>query len=207
MVGLIEDASKAVGSAFQSEGDSIVLLGTPTTELGASEYLSWIHGVVAGAPPACDLAAERALIDTLCELADKRFLRSAHDCSEGGLAVALAESAIGNREHPFGVSVDVGAWGTLPLRALLFGEAQGRVVVSTTNTDAVIAVATAHGVPARVIGQVTPAPTGFRITGGARELRADVSILSMSFHDALPAAMRRAPADAITTDPAAGVTA
>ncbi|MCX5764153.1 MAG: AIR synthase related protein, partial [Gemmatimonadetes bacterium] len=207
MVGLIEDATKAVGSAFRFIGDAIVLLGTPTDELGASEYLSWIHGVVAGAPPACDLAAERALIDTLCELADKRLLRSAHDCSEGGLAVALAESAIGDREHPFGVSVDVGAWGTLPLRALLFGEAQGRVLVSTTNTDAVIAVAEAHGVPARVIGQVTAAPTGFSITGGTRTLRADVSTLSMSFHDALPAAMRRAPADAITTDPAAGVTA
>jgi phosphoribosylformylglycinamidine synthase len=103
--------------------------------------------------------------------------------------------------------VDLATWGSLPLRALLFGEAQGRVVVSTANAEAVLAVAKTHGVPARIIGQVTAASAGFTITGGARALRADVSTLSMSFHDALPAAMRRAPADAITTDPAAGVTA
>jgi phosphoribosylformylglycinamidine (FGAM) synthase-like enzyme len=207
MVGLLDDASKATGSAFRSAGDAIVLLGTPTNELGASEYLSWIHGVVAGAPPACDLAAERALIDTLCEVIGAGLLHSAHDCSEGGLAVALAESAIGNREQPFGVSVDLSTWGSLPLRALLFGEAQGRVVASCRDAEAVLAVAKAHGVPARVIGHVVAATDGFSITGGTRALRADVATLAMAFHEALPAAMRRAPADAITTDPAAGVTA
>ena len=207
MVGLLQDASKAVGSAFRSAGDAIVLLGTPTDELGASEYLAWIHGVVAGAPPSCDLGGERALIDTLCALADARLLRSAHDCSEGGLAVALAESAIGDREHPFGVAVDLAAWHTLPLRALLFGEAQGRAVVSTANAEAVLDVAKAHGVPARVIGRVTDASAGFRIEGASRPLHADVTTLAMSFHEALPVAMRRAPADAITTDPAAGAPA
>ena len=67
MVGLIEDVSVATPMTFREADDAIVLLGEPTEELGASEYLAWIHGVVAGAPPACDLARERALIETLHE--------------------------------------------------------------------------------------------------------------------------------------------
>ena len=77
--------------------------------------------------------------------AQQRFARMP---GKGWLAVALAESAIGNREHPFGVSVDLAAWSTVPLRALLFGEAQGRAVVSTDQAEAVLTVAKAHGVPA-----------------------------------------------------------
>ena len=67
LVGLVPDVDMVVGGAFRNQGDAIVLLGEPTDELGASEYLSRIHGQTVGAPPSCDLARERALIDALLE--------------------------------------------------------------------------------------------------------------------------------------------
>ena len=101
-----------------------------------------------GAPPACDLAAERALIEALLEAISDGTVRSAHDCSDGGLAVALAECCDdGPRRAASAPTVDLTRWSALPRRALLFGEAQGRVVVSTPRPDAVLAIAQRHGVP------------------------------------------------------------
>ena len=117
-MGLLEDVSRATGMAFSAQQDTVLLLGEPTSELGASEYLAWIHGIVAGAPPVCELAKERALIDVLVESIQSGHVRSAHDCSEGGLAVALAECAISNPDAPFGATVDLTAWSGLPLRAI-----------------------------------------------------------------------------------------
>ena len=154
MVGVIDSISHVTRSNFQHEGDAIVLLGEPTPELGASEYLARIHGVVAGAPPACDLGAERALIDALLESITGGAVASAHDCSDGGLAVALAECCMMDRGARHGATIDLGAWRDLSTRALLFGEAQARVVLSTDRPDTVLAIAKRHGVPARVIGTV-----------------------------------------------------
>ncbi len=208
MVGVLEDARHATRMTFSVPGDDIVLLGENTDELGGSEYLAWIHGVVAGAPPACDPAAERRLIDALLQAIRAGHVRSAHDTSEGGLAVALAESCMADRAHPLGASVDLSHWGSLPRRALLFGEAQGRVLVSTTDAAAVLAIAQERGVPARVIGKVTPAVDGVRIAGRGFELRAPVERLAESYHEALPRAMSRAAAEAVAKDPAlAGGTA
>jgi phosphoribosylformylglycinamidine synthase len=208
MVGVLEDARHATRMTFSVPGDDIVLLGENTDELGGSEYLAWIHGVVAGAPPACDPAAERRLIDALLQAIRAGHVRSAHDTSEGGLAVALAESCMADRAHPLGASVDLSHWGSLARRALLFGEAQGRVLVSTTDASAVLAIAQERGVPARVIGKVTPAVDGVRIAGRGFELRAPVERLAESYHEALPRAMSRAAAEAVAKDPAlAGGTA
>ena len=190
MIGVLEDVTRATGSHFRRPGDTIVLLGEPTDEIGASEYLLTIHGLVAGAPPACDLAREKALIDTLVEAIGAGHVRSAHDVSDGGLAVALAECAIGDEERRFGLDVDVSAWNALPVRALLFGEGQGRAVVSTADADAVLAVAKKHGLPARVIGTVRPADDGVTITAGSRTLRASSARLAHAYHDAIPARMR-----------------
>jgi phosphoribosylformylglycinamidine synthase len=200
MVGLIPDVDVVVGGAFQNPGDAIVLLGEPTDELGASEYLSRIHGQTVGAPPACDLERERALIEALLEAIHAGAVQSAHDCSDGGLAVALAESAMMNKEAPFGVDVDLSAWERLSVRALLFGEAQGRVVVSTPDPAAVLHFAQKHGVPARQVGTVGPRGGEFIVAVGASQWRTPIARLAEAFHEAIPRLMTRV---AISTDEAA----
>ncbi|HKS05225.1 MAG TPA: phosphoribosylformylglycinamidine synthase subunit PurL [Gemmatimonadaceae bacterium] len=198
MVGVLDDVGHATVSHFRRTGDAIVLLGEPTSELGASEYLLTIHGEVAGAPPRCDLARERAVIETLLAAIKAGHVRSAHDVSDGGLAVALAECALGDEERQFGLTVDLSAWAHLSARALLFGEAQARVVVSTESPDAVLALAAHWGVPARRIGTVTPADDGITMRLGTREMRAPASRLARAYHESIPARMR-APAPASET--------
>ncbi|HVZ77121.1 MAG TPA: phosphoribosylformylglycinamidine synthase subunit PurL, partial [Gemmatimonadaceae bacterium] len=88
MIGLVESLAHVTLASFSVAGDSIVLLGECSDELGGSEYLHRIHGLVAGAPPSCDLAAERALHMATLQAIRAGVVRSAHDCSEGGLAVA-----------------------------------------------------------------------------------------------------------------------
>jgi phosphoribosylformylglycinamidine synthase len=189
MVGVLDSLDHVTPSAFQVAGDTIVLLGENTAELGASEYLLRVHGEALGAPPACDPAAERRLIDALLEAIATGHVRSAHDCSDGGLAVALAEKAMLRRERPLGFTVDLTDWADLPVRALLFGEAQGRVVVSTPAPAAVLEVATRHGVPARVIGRVTRAEDGVEFVVGAVSARSAIDPLARAFHDTIPGIM------------------
>ena len=191
MVGVVEKLAHVTRSAFTTPGHAIVLLGEPTNELGASEYLARIHGVTAGAPPACDLARERATIDALLEAIAAGHVANAHDCAEGGLAVALAECCVGDREKPAGAEVDLAAWRSLAPRAALFGEAQARIIVGTTTPDAVIAIAKRHGVPARRIGTVRP-PNEFIIRGAGPDLKATVDRLHRAFHGAIPSIMARA---------------
>jgi phosphoribosylformylglycinamidine synthase subunit PurL len=189
MVGVLDSLAHVTPSAFQEAGDTIVLLGNNTDELGGSEYLQHLHGVAIGAPPACDPAAERRLIDALLASIAAGSVRSAHDCSDGGLAVALAECAILDRSRPLGFAVDLTTWADLSLRALLFGEAQGRIVVSTATPDAVLSVAAAHGVTAQVIGRVTPAAEGIEILVGDVTARSAVAPLADIFHDTIPGIM------------------
>ncbi len=202
MVGVLEDASHATSMRFQQAGDDIVLLGENTDEIGGSEYLAWVHGVVAGAPPQVNLEGEKKLIDALLESIRAGTVRSAHDCSEGGLAVALAECCMADRTRPMGAMVDLSAWSALPQRALLFGEAQGRVIVSTANSAAVLATAQKHGVPARVIGKVAVADAGLQIRGTATPLTLTTARMVEAYHEALPKAMARAAAEAVTAQPA-----
>ena len=199
MVGLMPDVARATRATFRDEGDAIVLLGECTDELGASEYLSRVHGLTIGAPPACDLAGERRLIDALLASIDAGHVRSAHDCADGGLAVALAECAMLDRARPMGCEVDLSAWAHLPLRALLFGEAQGRVLVSTCETEALLAIAAAYGVPARVLGRVGAPGGAVRLQVGARTIEAPVEALARAYHEAIPAIMTRV---AVAADPA-----
>jgi len=158
VVGLIAHAERALDRRFRGSGDAIVLLGTHRGELGGSEYLARIHGLIAGRPPGLDLKAERALQALMVDLADQRLVRSAHDCSDGGLAVAIAEccfdtGGIGARVslEPTAVVRDL----ALDEAAILFGESASRIVVSTISDrlDAVLERGKAAGVPAQVIGQ------------------------------------------------------
>jgi phosphoribosylformylglycinamidine synthase len=200
MVGLVDDISHVTKATFGAEGDSIVLFGRCTRELGGSEYLSRIHGVVAGRPPVCDLAAERTAIEALLECIESGLVASAHDCSDGGLAVALAECCIANRERRHGAHIDLRSVRELPSRATLFGEAQARFVLSTRAAGAVLKVAAAHGVPALQIGAVTDIDSGFRIQLADGTLSADVRALSAAYHNSIPQIMSR-PALASDAEP------
>ena len=99
VVGLLEHADRVVSRRFQESGDAIVLLGEGRGELGGSEYLKVVHDLVRGVPPALDLDAERALQALLVTLADERLVRSAHDCSDGGLAVTRRRVLLRHRRH------------------------------------------------------------------------------------------------------------
>ena len=191
MVGLVESLAHVTRAPFSTDGDSIILLGDNTDEIGGSEYLQRIHGVVAGAPPRCDLPAERALVEALLEAIRAGAVRSAHDCADGGLAVALAECVMMDRPNPVGADVDLSRWSALPLRALLFGEAQGRVLVSTPDAAAVLAVAARHGVPAAVIGTVREASSTLVLIVGERRFSARVAQLADTYHEAIPRIMQR----------------
>jgi phosphoribosylformylglycinamidine synthase len=158
VVGLLEHADRVVSRCFRSAGDAIVLLGDGHGELGGSEYLKAAYGLVQGAPPALDLKAERALQNLLVELAAAKLMRSAHDCSDGGVAVTLAECTFDTGGIGADVSIDevnVAGDAATKRAAALFGESASRVVVSVGPDDAedVLTRAKASGVPARVIGR------------------------------------------------------
>ena len=107
---------------------------------------------------------------------------------------------MGNPAAPTGVDVDLGAWERLPVRALLFGEAQGRVIVSTPAASDVLATAARHGVPARVIGRVADAGEGFRVRVGDARFSVPVGTLADAYHSAIPSIMARSSAAAATAD-------
>lgn len=195
MVGMIESLAHVTRNTFRQDGDAILLLGEPTDELGGSEYLAHIHGVVAGPPPRCDLARERAVIDALLEAIRAGDIRSAHDCSEGGLAVAIAESAIGERTRMMGADIDLSSFSGLPLRALLFGEAQARIVVSSPAPARVLSIAERHGIPATRIGTVRQGSDRLRFAIGDRTVIASLRRLGEAFHNTIPAIMGASPAE------------
>src|SRR5437763_16044877 len=94
MIGLIDDYSKRLGAGLRAEGDFVLLIGSSHNDLGGTEYLKVEHGHVAGRPPALDLVRERAVSRLILTAAHAGLLRSAHDCSDGGMLVALAEACL-----------------------------------------------------------------------------------------------------------------
>jgi phosphoribosylformylglycinamidine synthase len=199
MVGIVEDLAHVTTSGFRAEGDDVVLLGRNTAELGGSEYLKTLHGLVAGDAPALDIAAEAALQRALLAAIRAGLVRSAHDPAEGGLAVALAESAFADPSRPFGVQVELRD--VLPVSALLFGEAQSRVVVSCApeSTAALLALMAEHGVPAERIGAVGPEGGAFRVTTAHVTVEAPIAELAAIFYDAIPRRMDGTPEDVETS--------
>jgi phosphoribosylformylglycinamidine synthase subunit PurL len=143
---------------------------------------------------------ERALIATLLDAIRAGVVASAHDCSDGGLAVALAECIMANEESILGAEVDLAAWDDIPLRAVLFGEAQGRVVISTGETERVLQIAAANGVPARRIGSVTSLADGLAIRARGKLVKVGTERLAEAYHTAIPRLMETAPLRAAFTD-------
>ncbi len=148
MLGILDDASRAIPKGFAWAGDDIVLLGaTDPGDFGGSEYSKVVHSVVGGKPPRLDIEREAALIETL--LSSAALLSSAHDPADGGLAVALLESALAG---DIGASVDLDP--ALEAHRLLFSESPSRAVVSCSpvDSDRLIEGARARGIEAVVIG-------------------------------------------------------
>src|SRR5260221_5367012 len=191
MVGLIEGRAPTA-SAVQDEGDVVALLGVLSADprtLNGSAYLAALHGMVAGAPPQLDLDAERALQELTLAAIASGHIRSAHDCSDGGLAVALAEccmwSGLGSTSDG---EVEWAAAGErLAAAALLFGEAPSRIVVSLPAAawGALAALASAAGVPLTRLGTV--GGTRLRVAG---LLDHAVDDLHAAWHNGLAEALR-----------------
>jgi phosphoribosylformylglycinamidine synthase len=198
MVGLLPRVERRVPSHFSVVGDQVMLLGLTRGELGGSAYWSEVRRFVGGRTPPVDLEAERRLQDFLVAAAERRWLRSAHDASEGGLLVALAEAAMGG---PYagsgpGAQLDLERYADgVAFDALLFGEDAGRVVISADPAHAasLAELAKEHGVP------LFPAGT---VGGGRLELRAgsrrftwDIAVLRATFFEAIPRRMQHADAE------------
>lgn len=154
MVGLMEDISFHCTQWFKNEGDMIVLLGKNRNDIGGSEYLKIVHGELGTAPPALDMDLEKAVQKTCLDAIEAGIVESAHDCSEGGLAVALAESCISG-ENSIGASVELDG-DTITSEALLFGESQSRIILSLNkkHLDKLEDIACDYGSPLEVIGEV-----------------------------------------------------
>ena len=152
MVGLLDDIEKRVSSFFQSGNDVIFLLGETFAEIGGSEYLKTIHRSDEGMTPALDLQKEKKLIELLLSLADNKLISSAHDVSEGGLAVSLAECCLG--EAKLGCRIELST--DLRDDILLYSESQSRVIVSMKEKDehSAVEMFKKFGVPWSAIGRV-----------------------------------------------------
>lgn len=156
-VGLLEDIEDRIPSFFQKAGDLIFLLGDTANELGGTAYLDGIHGLKKGLPPRLDLEKEVRLQNFFLEAAKARILHSAHDLSEGGLAVALMECCFDGSFLPGARITNLELLGSdLRKDAILFGETQSRVIVSSDPDlkERVIRLAQKHGIPVYQIGKV-----------------------------------------------------
>jgi phosphoribosylformylglycinamidine synthase II len=189
MIGIVEDINHITTSWFKDEGDDIYLLGENKEELGASEYLSVIHGLKQGEVPKIDINLEKRLHDAVSEMIKGGLVKSAHDCSEGGLAVALAESAIGNREKMIGARIELD-FGELRTDAVLFGETASRIIISTQpgSENRIRKIAGKQDIPVQRIGRV----------GGDKLIinniiRLPLSQMEMAYYDALARLMERRP--------------
>jgi phosphoribosylformylglycinamidine synthase len=193
MVGLVEPVEATCGSAFRRAGDLVLLVGALAGEVGGSEYLAAVHGVEAGAVPPLDLEREKAVQETVRRAVREGLLSSAHDCAEGGLAVALAECCMMAEPPPGGGEPPwLGAALRVPFGArkdfVLFGEEPSRIVVSLPNDrlPRLQELARDRGAPLIALGAV----------GGDRlEVQGALSVpvqeLAAAWRDGIPAVLRR----------------
>ncbi len=154
MVGVLEDYDQRVDAAFKEEGDFVLLVGSSGNDLGGSEYLKVVFEHAGGEPPRIDLAAEKVVREFMLAAIGAGLLRSAHDCAEGGMLVALAESCL---LSGLGVRCpELRAEDGLRLDSAFFGETQGRYVVSVGSRamPELQALARRHHVELELLGNV-----------------------------------------------------
>ena len=189
MVGLIEREEWITTQYFKAAGDVVILLGEFGDEIGGSHYLKVVHGLKAGLPPRIDFERELALQNALRELIRAGYVRSAHDCSEGGLAVAIAESCF-NPDGFLGATIDLADAGAQRLDQVLFNETQSRVVISTMpeNAEAVLQLFVQRGLPAHRLGTVGSSELAITATG--ETLRWPIQEIHADWYNAIAAAVR-----------------
>jgi phosphoribosylformylglycinamidine synthase len=154
VVGVLADVRKHCTIGFKRSGDVILLLGETREDLGGTEYLKRWHKQVTGRPPALDLELEQKVQATCLEAVREGLAASAHDCSDGGLAVALAECCVwGNLGAAVKLTDEESA---VRLDACLFGESASRIVISATrkNAERIMEIASRHGAPVQELGRV-----------------------------------------------------
>jgi phosphoribosylformylglycinamidine synthase II len=188
MVGLIDDARHVTSSFFRDAGDAIILVGGVGDELGASHFLSVVHKTRAGRVPRLDFAKEKTTQEGVLALIKSGLVKSAHDCSEGGLSVALAESCIAHPTKCLGATVD---FGRVPrVDVALFNESQSRIVLSTSpsNASAVMALLEWRGIAAQRIGTVGGAELKISVNGS--ELHWPIETLHDAWYNSIERAMK-----------------
>jgi phosphoribosylformylglycinamidine synthase subunit PurL len=199
MVGLLPRVEDRVASYFDSPRDEVYILGETSGILGGSAYWAEVSDFAGGEPPAVDLEAELRLQRFLAAAAEQRLLRSAHDCSEGGLAVALAEAVIGGPYVPGSLGADLDLTGyapDVPLDGLLYGEDGARAVVSCAPPSSrfLIALANEHGVPVFHAGRVQSAGT-LELQVGDQLFSWSTEALRRIYFDAIPRRMQHPDVD------------
>ncbi len=154
MLGVLEDRSKAITQYFKAEGDLVLMLGDECSEVGGSEYLKDIHNMIKGMPPKVDLERESKLYKVMLDLVDERLLKSAHDCSDGGLAVALAECSFLQMDKNLGVDVEINFNNRADIA--LFGESHSNIIVTIApeNIDKVNSIIESYNFPVTRLGTV-----------------------------------------------------
>lgn len=188
MVGLIDDAEKHLTQWLKNDADLLVLLGETGEDIGGTEYLRVIHSLERGFPPQIDLRREARLQSCLLAAAEKGLLRSAHDLSEGGFAVALAESCISSQEDQKGAEVSLDLEGMRP-DAFLFSETPSRVIVSVAekSLDHFLRLCRKTNLPAAVIGKVGGKRLLIRTKEGKVLVDLPVGEMSKAWRTAIPA--------------------
>ena len=158
MVGLLEDSSKHMDMAFKDPGDMILAIGAINGGLGGSEYLKSFHGLVEGPIPEIDLEVELSIQKICLELIDKGFIKSAHDISDGGLSVNIAESVCFSKK---GMGAEINIDRKLRSDEILFGETQGVIIVSldSKNLHHIALLAQDYNIHTQTIGFVTDTPS------------------------------------------------
>jgi phosphoribosylformylglycinamidine synthase len=151
MVGVIDNIKNVTSNDFKKEGDVILLIGKNKEEIGGSQYLSIIHDLKKGVPPTLDLKSEKNVQDAVLEIIGQRLASSAHDCSDGGLAITLAECCILG-----GHGAVITVKDKIRTDALLFGESQSRIIISTIrkNQEKIKTICKKYNAPCTAIGEV-----------------------------------------------------
>lgn len=186
MIGLVHDTDHITTQDFKSAGDVVFLLGETKAELGGSEFQAVVHGVVEGRPPQLDLEVEKKLLGAVLEAIQGGLVRSAHDLSEGGLAVALAESCISGG---IGAKVDIAS--ELRPDFALFSESQSRILLSASpeKAEALEKLLAERGVPAARIGVVEGSELSIAVNG-TEVLSKPVEQLKRVWEDVIPCLMQ-----------------
>ena len=190
MVGLVEDVTKVVGQGWQSVGDAIYLLGSDRASLAGSEYLASVIGEVTGRPQPVDFELERQVQFACRQGIAQGLVQSAHDCSEGGLAVAIAESSISGK---LTAKIQLANSHDLHLTQLLFGEGASRIVVSVKESDRTAWEAYLNnqlGNAWQYIGTVSDAASDLEIVvNGEQAIAVSLSQITKNFNEAIPKRM------------------